>query len=164
MYLSIGKGYHHRNHGVNAAGGGTRPSQVKPTWITGETLVVQYLNELMGTLPLDMADEVDDLLQQEAKQTDGDADDCHDDPAVPVESCRLPLQPLLVDAAVSRQVVEAVVTGQDAQLTRLVPVVHVDALKVAALQPPKTRTRSHPEMVGDMSRVTYQKFLLCVSS
>ena len=25
-------------------------------------------------------------------------------------------------------------------------------------------TRSHPEMVGDMSRVTYQKFLLCISS
>jgi len=25
-------------------------------------------------------------------------------------------------------------------------------------------TRSHPEMVGDMSRVTYQKFLLRVSS
>jgi len=94
-----------------------------------------YLYELMGALPLDVADEVDDLLEEEAEQSDGDADERHDDPAVPVKTRRLPLQPLLVDAAVSRQVVEAVVSGQDAQLARRVPVVHVDALKVAALQP-----------------------------
>jgi len=28
----------------------------------------------------------------------------------------------------------------------------------------ETQCRSHPEMVGDMSLVTYQKFLLCLSS
>lgn len=81
-----------------------------------------------------MADEVDDLLQQEAQQPYSDADERHDDPAVPVESCRLTLEPLLIDAAVSRQVVEAVVTRQDAQLTRRVTIIRVHALKVAALQ------------------------------
>ena len=88
----------------------------------------------MSALPLDVADEVDDLLQQEAQQSDGDSNERHDDPAVPVESCRLALEPLLVDGAVPGQVVEAVVTGQDTQLARRVAVVHVHALKVTALQ------------------------------
>ena len=81
-----------------------------------------------------MADEVDDLLQQKAEQSNGDADERHDKPPVPVESCRLPLKPLLVDGAVPGQVVEAVVTGQDAQLARRIAMIHVHALKVAALQ------------------------------
>jgi len=40
------------------------------------------------------------------------------------------------------------------------------AVKSQRSEIPTTRTRSHPEMVGDMSRVTlnYQKFLLCISS
>ena len=77
---------------------------------------------------------MNDLLQQEAEHSDSDADECHDDPAVPVEPCRLPLKPLLVDGAMSGQVVEAVVTRQDAQLPRRVAIVRVHALKVTALQ------------------------------
>ena len=99
----------------------------------------------MRSLPLDVADEVNDLLQQEAEQSDGDADERHHDPAVPVEARRLPLQPLLVDGTVAGQVVEAVVSGQDAQLTRRVAVVHVDALEVAALQPATTSSHELDE-------------------
>ena len=48
-------------------------------------------------------------MQQESQDADGEADEPHHEPPVPVETRRLLLQPVAIDLAVRRQVLQALV-------------------------------------------------------
>ena len=63
-----------------------------------------------------LGDEVDDLVEQEPEDPDGEADEPHHEPPVPVESRRLLLQPVAVHLAVRGEVLQALVRVQNLPL------------------------------------------------
>ena len=85
------------------------------------------LNVFLCLLPLDLRDEIDDLMKKKSENSDREPDQTHHQPAVPVEPGRLLLQPVSVDLAVGREVLQTLVRVQD--LTLLVRVLVVDGRK-----------------------------------
>lgn len=73
---------------------------------------VTILDVIRGELPLELRDDVDDLMEEEAKDANGEAYDSHHEPSVPVKPGWLLLEPIPVNFRVWGKILQRLVAIQ----------------------------------------------------